>query len=211
MLEKCEFIRRDVVNLPGQRQAGPRQDPCVNGAYFPSQQDRKLRRQGAFPLDPFPGHGMAQPHQRAVQGQSVREGCPARFRKENRPLRGSQRGEMYADLMGTAGVQPESEQTAPSEGFQHAGNRYVRAFRPRALRDGWSRRPPCRSAGRSRPSVWGGAPSTTARYSRMNSDPCKRRCSRCCACAVRAASISPLVPLSSRFTGRYTKPSGQPA
>ena len=32
----------------------------------------------------------------------------------------AQRGEMYADLMGTAGVQPESEQTAPSEGFQHA-------------------------------------------------------------------------------------------
>lgn len=48
----------------------PATRPLRKRCLFPSQQDRKLRRQGAFPLDPFPGHGMAQPHQRAVQGKA---------------------------------------------------------------------------------------------------------------------------------------------
>jgi len=63
---------------------------------------------------------MAQPHQRAVQGKASGKAVQLGSVKKIARYGTAQRGEMYADLMGTAGVQPESEQTAPSEGFQHA-------------------------------------------------------------------------------------------
>ena len=50
----------------------------------------------------------------------------------------------------------------------------------------------------------GGVPSHTARYSRRKSGECNCFCSRCWAWASRAAQSRPLVPLSSRFTGRNT-------
>lgn len=174
-------------------------------------QNPKAPRAGGFPARSFPGHGMAQPHQRAVQskasGKAVQLGSVKKIARYGQPARRDVRG---SDGCGRcpAGVGA----SCVPRGFPARGNRYALGFpSARTSRRDGSRRPPCPIGRSITPSVWGGAPSTTARYSRINSDPCKRRCSRCCACAVRAASISPLVPLSSRFTGRYTKPPGQPA